>query len=259
MSWAARRKAAYVIIAGLIVFVPLAITSYVLLEKDPTCFDGVQNQGEHSADRGGPCVLLDERALTPYTVSWARALPVRLPDANGGGVYNVVAYIENPNQDAWVKNAAYRFRLYDAQNLLVGEREGVVTILPGATTPVFEGGIESGSRKATRAFFEFTEPLVWERGEKPFVDIAVGNPTVSVDGTTRVVATVQNTGSALYEHVGFVAVLFDTTGNAFAASQTVRDSIGRKESAELVFTWPTVFEKVPGRIDVLPVMLRDVL
>jgi hypothetical protein len=165
----------------------------------------------------------------------------------------------NPNQDAWVKSASYRFRLYDAQNLLVGEREGVVTILPGATTPVFEGGIESGSRKATRAFFEFTEPLVWERGEKPFVDIAIGNPTVSSEGTTRVSVTAQNTGSTVYEHVGFVAVLFDTTGNAFAASKTVRDTIGRKESAELVFTWPTVFEKVPGRIDVLPVMLREVL
>lgn len=259
MSWAARRKAAYLIIAGLLVFVPIAIAAYVLLEKDPTCFDGMQNQGEYSVDRGGPCVLLDERALTPHTVSWARALPVRLPGEHGGGIYNAVAYVENPNQDAWVKSASYRFRLYDSQNLLVGEREGVITILPGATTPVFEGGIESGSRKATRAFFEFTEPLVWERGEKPFVDIAVGNPTVSSDGTTRVSVMVQNTGSLVYEQVGFVAVLFDTTGNAFAASQTVRDAIGRKESAELVFTWPVVFEKVPGRIDVLPVMLREVL
>jgi hypothetical protein len=253
MTWAAKRKAAYIIIFALLVFVPVGIFVYVKMQKAPTCFDGIRNQDEHAVDRGGPCVLLDERALTPYAISWARALPVRVPDSDGGGVYNAVAYVENPNTDAWVKRAAYRFRLYDAQNILVGEREGYITLLPQATTPVFEGGIESGTRKATRAFFEFTEPLVWERGAPPYPDLLIGNPVMSSYGTTRVTVKAQNTGSSRYEDIGFVAVLFDTTGNAFAVSKTVRDSFGRKEVAELVFTWPTIFEKVAGRIDVLPV------
>ncbi len=255
MSWAARRKASYITVFSLLVMVPVGIFVFVTLQKAPTCFDGVANQGEYSIDKGGPCVLLDERALTPHAVQWARALPVRLPSGNGGGIYNAVAYIENPNTGAWVKEASYRFRLYDTQNILVGEREGVATLLPQATTPIFEGGIESGSRRATRAFFEFTEPLVWERGEDLYPDLLVGNPVVKNEETTRVTVTVQNSGSQLYENVGFVAVLFDTTGNAFAASKTVRETLGRKESAELVFTWPTLFEKVAGRIDVFPVVV----
>src|SRR3954467_14194633 len=115
MSWAMKRRVLYVL--GVIIFlailigVPLAIS----LHKEPTCFDGVANQGETSPDHGGPCVLLDEASITPNAVILARSFRVR------DGTYAAIAYIENPNSGAGVEKVKYRMALYDSENVLVTE------------------------------------------------------------------------------------------------------------------------------------------
>ncbi len=250
MSWASRRQATYIF--GVIFFfgaLVVAPAAYWYLSIPETCFDGIQNQGEAVTDKGGPCKLLDERTLTPQGILWTRAFQVR------DGSYSVVAYVENPNENAGVALAPYRFKLYDDRNVLVAERNGTAFIMPGAITPMYEGAIDTGSRTVARAYLEFTAPLVWERLYDATRPVVVSAKNMADPGTSpRLTATVQNTGVADLRDVGFIATVFDTAGNAFASSETVVPLLEDGERKELVFTWPDPFTYLPGRTDVVVVL-----
>lgn len=229
--------------------VVLGIPAAIWIYEPPTCYDGEQNQGETAPDKGGPCPLLDERLLNPSTILWARAFSVR------GGLYNAVAYIENPNVSAGVRQVRYRLRLYDERNVLVAEREGATFLMPGGVTPVFEGAVNTGYRTVSRAFLALTSGQIWERMENAAKAISVGNLVMqSEDSTPRLEATVRNTSVAPILEPEFVAVVFNAAGNAFAASATTLTRLAPNESARLVFTWPDPFPHVVSRIDVLPVL-----
>lgn len=221
---------------------------YKYITIPPTCVDAIQNQGETSVDRGGPCPLLDENSLQAHAVLWARAFRVR------DGSYNVAAYIQNPNREAGVQEAHYRFALYDSQNVLVADRVGTTFLMPGTITPVFESRIDTGTRIVTRSYFEFTEPLVWERAENAALAVSVGNKQVSNTKTPRITADVQNTSVAHIFDLRFVAIVFDPAGNAFAGSATALSRLDGGESTELIFSWPDPFPSQVGRVDVLPVI-----
>lgn len=249
MSWASRRKTIYLSsIIGVFVLlmsVPLTIWLY----EPASCFDGERNQGETAVDRGGPCKLLDERSLVPYAVLWSRSFSVR------DGMHNAVAYIENPNPNAGVSDALYRFRLYDEENLLVAEREGTIDIMPGAITPIFESDISTGNREVARTFFEFAGPLTWERLTDRSHDVAVENKrTRDIDTRPRITARVVNESVRDMRDLILVAVAFDAAGNAFAASRTVIPLLPGDEQEQVTFTWPEPFDRQVARVDVLPVI-----
>ncbi|OGG59594.1 hypothetical protein A2765_03245 [Candidatus Kaiserbacteria bacterium RIFCSPHIGHO2_01_FULL_56_24] len=254
MSWASRRRFLYIfgflLVVGSVTIIPLWIHFY----KPGDCSDGKQNNAETAVDKGGDCRLLDERSLLPVTVVWTRTMPVRVPGQEQGS-YSAVAYIENPNVNAGVMQAPYRFKLYDSENVLVAEVEGSTYVMPGTVTPVFEGGINTGHRKAARAYFEFTAPLVWERLYDATEPITVPTKDV-VNATTepRLNAVVKNGSVADLRNTQFVATIFDTAGNAFAGSATEVQFLERGKQQDVVFTWSEPFPYLPGRIDVLPVM-----
>lgn len=248
MSWASRRKAVYTLTTflffALLIGVPLFFW-YVSLPE--TCTDGIQNGNETAIDKGGPCPILDERLLSPHAILWAREFSVR------DGTYNVIAYLENPNEGAGVAEAPYRIRLYDARNVLVAEREGSAYLMPGTVTPIFEGAIDTGNRSVSRAYLEFTAPLTWVRMTDVTLPIEIESKEVVDAGTApRLVAKVRNSSVSDLHDIQFVATIFDTAGNAFAGSATLVPVLHEGERKEIVFTWPDRFMYVPGRIDVLP-------
>lgn len=245
MSWASRRKTGYIAILLVLILVPAMFFFSLWWYRAASCFDGVQNQGEYSIDRGGPCVRLDERQLIPYSVLWARPFMVR------DGRASATAYIENPNHTAGVPQVSYVMGLYDEKNVLIAEREGVVSIMPGTITPVFVGGIDTGARTPARAFFTFTSRLEWERMEPYLRDIVVSNKLITTTGEPKVTAHVENESVHGAKDLFFVATVFDQAGNAFASSQTAVEYLEGKEKRDLTFTWREQFAFTPARVDVL--------
>jgi hypothetical protein len=249
MNWASRRRSLY--ISGVAAFfaVAIGIPLVLWLYEPATCFDSIQNQTETAVDRGGPCKLLDARQLIPHSVLWAR------PFAARPGIHSAVAYIENPNKDAGVVEAPYRIKLYDDRNVLVAEREDITPIMPGTITPVFAADMGSGERKASRAFFEFLAPLVWERLQDLSEGIAISDKLVeNIETSPRVTATVTNQDVIDFKNVTVVAVVFDTAGNAFAASRTAIPILEVRASIPVTFTWSDPFTKKVARVDVLVVV-----
>lgn len=250
MSWASQRRFTY--LTGIFLFFLIVIggpIAYKILTIPQTCFDGKQNQGETAIDKGGPCILLDERYLQPQSIMWARSFRVR------DGSYNAVAYIRNPNENAGVESVQYRFSLYDAQNILVAERTGTTYIMPGGITPVIETGLPTGNRIAVHTYFEFTAPLAWKHMNNVSSAITISNTTVADTASApQVSATALNTSVETLNKVSFVAVLFEPNGNAFQTSSTIIDTFPPDASQVITFTWPDPFTSEMGHVDIIPVI-----
>ncbi|MDO8561827.1 MAG: hypothetical protein Q7S05_03310 [bacterium] len=249
MSWASRRRSFYLL--GLVAFLVIAVVVPLVVHfyKPPSCSDGIQNQGETAPDKSGPCILLDERALAPVSVLWARSFEVR------PGSYSAVAYIENSNKNAGVRSVGYRFGLYDSQNLLVSERTGTTFIMPNSVTPVFEANIDAGNRTVAHTYLEFTEPRVWERMKNPAASITITNREVASEGSgARATATIENTSISTLSNALFVVVVFDPEGTAHAASMTSVGRLPPDAKQQIVFTWPDPFRARVGRVDMLALM-----
>lgn len=248
MSWAARRRAFYILgflcILGALVSAPV----YSFLKTPPTCFDGIQNGLETNLDRGGSCVVLDETLLIPLTVQWTRPFEVQ------EGMYNAVGYIENPNENAGIRALNYEVRLYDAQNILVASRQGKTFVMPGSITPIFEGRIDTGTHVVTRAFLDFDQVQRWERMSDVARVVAIENKVVKdVTQSPRIEAVAHNTSVKPIPNPAFVAVVFDTVGNAFAGSRTVFERLSPDEAHPIVFTWSKPWPLAVGRIDIIPI------
>ena len=249
MSWASRRRTSYLLGVLLFFAVVIGIPAALWLYEPPACFDSKQNKGETAIDKGGPCRILDERALIPHSTLWSRALLVR------GGNYNAIAYIENPNKEAGVRAVSYHFGLYDQRNILIAERTGTTFIMPGGVTPVFEGSINTGNRPVAHTYFELTGIPVWERMTNAAGVLSISNKVMSSTASVpRLAAMVENTSVASVITPSFAAVVFDPAGNAFASSATTLDRLAPGEKREIVFTWPDPFPTAVGRIDILPLL-----
>ncbi|MCW9054873.1 MAG: FxLYD domain-containing protein [Candidatus Pacebacteria bacterium] len=247
MSWAAKRRAIYLGGVTLFLFVVVGVPVFLLWYEQPTCFDGVQNQGELSIDRGGPCALLHESQVQPEVVLWARSFEV-IP-----GVYNAVAYVSNPNFSAGVVAAPYSFKLFDAENILVAERKGVTYVIPNAITSVFEGGVATGNRVPARTFFEFLSPLEWERVDSPVKGLAVGDRELTEETSApRITAEIKNNSFSDIHNIEVVATVFDEQDTAIASSRTAIESLQQQSSQIVVFTWPRPFTGVVSRIEIVP-------
>jgi hypothetical protein len=246
MSWASQRRTSYAL--GVIIFFLVIIggpIAYWYFNIPVSCFDGLQNQGETAVDKGGPCELLDPNALSPEAILWTRAFRVR------DGSYNAVAYVRNQNATAGVLQASYKFGLYDANNILVAEQSGTTPVMPGTITPVFSGAVDTGNRIVTHAYFQFTEPLKWEKLGDTSTGVNIHDTSVTDTQTVpRVSAIATNTSVRDLKNIIFIVAVFDPAGNAFAASQTAVDVLPAGADQSIVFTWPDAFLVPVGRVDI---------
>src|SRR3989338_1291289 len=249
MSWASRRRGIYLlgIISFLIIVIVIPIAKYIFQTR--TCTDGKQNQGETAPDKGGPCPILDERALSPSSILWSRSFSVR------DGSYSSVAYVVNENANAGVRQVSYRFGLYDESSVPVAERVGKMFVMPLSITPAYEMKIDTGNRKVSHTYFEFTEPLIWERLKSGAAVISISNKEITDIGSSpRLEAIAENVSIAPVLDLSFVTVIFDSTGNARATSMTSLARLDAGEKQKIVFTWPNPFTSSVGRIDIFPLV-----
>jgi len=154
MSWAKNRQINY--LAGILLFA-LIVVGFILwrLNPAPSCTDNILNQNETGIDCGGTCPQACESELFKLSVLWARSFEV-VP-----GTYDAVAYVENVNPSAGIKDIFYSFKFYDKENILITERNGHTFISPNEKFAVFENAIDVGQRIPKRTFFEFIQKPDW--------------------------------------------------------------------------------------------------
>jgi len=251
MAWAGRRRFTYLSFAFLIIALVLAVLYLLFFYRGPTCFDGIQNGSERGIDCGGGCKRICAPDAKVPIVLWSRSFAV-VP-----GVYNALAYIENPNTQFISSPLSYRFKLFDEKNILVAEREGSTILTATGIVPVFEGGIITGERTPLYTFFEFTADVSWQLRDTDKHIIVVSKELHSEDLGPRIEAVLQNPDVTPLHDIEAVATVFDEHDNAINASRTIVELLPAGGKTTIVFTWPEPFSAKPVRIDVIARTLND--
>jgi len=246
MQWAFQRKFYYAIGAFLFVLIVLSVPLYRIIFVTPSCSDGKQNGDERGTDCGGSCALMCQADVRKPIVHWSRMFKVT------SGVYDALAYVENPNIGARTDEAIYRFKVYDVDNILILERVGKTRMEAGEAFAVFLGGVKTGEREPRRVFFEFEPDTLFTKGLQTEAAIVAVSPTLeSPDEIPRLTATLKNRTALPVSDIDVVAILY-AGENAVVASATHVDGIKGNGEEKVLFTWSQSIPEVITRIEIIP-------
>lgn len=260
LSWGERRKYTYLTAFGIIAFAFLCWIYFAFFFQAATCFDGKQNGAEVGVDCGGSCSLLCVNQARQPTVAWARSFltvsATSTTPAAGqvpNNLYTAAAYIQNTNLTAGARNVAYSFQLFDANNQLIIERDGVSNLPPLPIIPIIEPGIPTGTHTVARTLFSFSDLPVWHTiAPDALPPVNISDQALASDGS-RLSLTLENNTVQDISDITVGSVLFDSNGVALAASKSLIHSLPHKSSQAVTFTWPLgVSGVVRAEITVLP-------
>lgn len=251
-TWSSRRKFSYGlgVIVTLIVLVILPI--FYFFYKPPTCSDNRQNGNELGIDCGGSCVKLCQNTFLSPQIAWGGAKFEKVVD----GLYNVAAYIINPNVNGAAIDVPYKISLYDNRGILITDRQGKVTLSPHRNSLAFEPAVDVGKRIPVKAIFEFIEAPVWFKSHDTLGGLAVIDKTYREDGSSSSLeVTLENRTLYPYKNINISVVLLDSKGNAQGFSRTKVDNIDPKNGREIAsFTWPINRNGSITSIEVIPII-----
>lgn len=245
-SWSQKRKSTYFVgfVAFLLIIMVLPV--YLIFYKTPTCFDGKQNGDEKGVDCGGSCVNLCKSQYLEPNIIWARVIEVK------PGLYNTLAYVENPNIDAGVDSISYSFKIKDNNGVLIYERKGDTFIPPDKFFAIFENEISIAERIPSKVIFEFTNEALWKNKENKEVSLTVLNESISrEESSPRIDATVGNKTLGSISRIEVIAIAYGGDGNALGFSRTFIDKLDKEENQNVVFTWPKPFKSKVEKIEII--------
>lgn len=240
-SWRARRQLAYLgalLLSGLVV----AGTVYFFSRSPASCHDGRQNQKEEGVDCGGLCTPCLGNVQEPV-VQWSRFFPV------GEHAYDAAALLESNNLSAGAKKITYRFKLYDAQNILIAVREGSTFLRPRDRLILFEPNIDAGFREPRRVATEI-DPIAWVYEPHEALPLIVARQIFETEPFGRLTLEIRNTALVSVHDTLVQAVLYDETDNAIAASETTVAELPGQKQIPIFLTWPHAFFSEPARIEI---------
>lgn len=240
MEWSKKRKIFYVAAFVGVIALVLIPAVYLIVYKEPTCFDGAQNGSEAGIDCGGSCALYCTFEMKPLRIVWAK------PFLFAPGHYDIGAYVENPNQSAGIPSLRYTVRAFDAEGEEVAERTGVLEVGPGSPALLFEGNFSSETLPV-RAEVDFDPAYqsAWRKAKRAETKLVTKNYAIRYsDAGPRFDAVVVNTDPVTPAGRTVVgAIILDGTRNPVAVSRTIVDGIANGGEQPVFFTWP---EQFPG-------------
>lgn len=250
LTWSSKRKM-YVVAGFLaILFAFLIWKAVPYLNQEPTCFDGKLNGEEEGIDCGGSCELFCSAEALGLVTRWSRFQEV-VP-----GRYNVMALVENQNQEAAVEEIFYEFKLYDKDNIFITRKTGSTYITPNTQTAIFESALQTGNRAPSRIQFKFTTPPKWVTVKRSFFNalqvFSEDKVLTNLFVSPELDAKITNASKFDLFDVDVVALLYDEEGGVIGFSKTLIERINRGETQDVVFTWPEGFDVSPTRIEVTP-------
>ena len=251
MSWAQRRKATYLSGVSLFFIIIILIIVVPKLFKTATCFDGIKNQNETGIDCGGPCQTLCKAGYINPVVQW-----VRWAKVTSSGAYNFLAYVENPNIGAGVYSAPYDFKIYDKDDVLLFEKNGITYIPPNKNFAIFEDGVNILDKTPARISFTFAPGATWQKMDNRELGVVSDSSVLSKESTKpRVDAVIRNKTLQELKNIEVVAILYGSNDNAVAFSRTKIDSLAGESIQNAVFTWPEPFSSKIYRIEIVTKIL----
>ncbi len=250
-SWSKRRRTLYATVILILLVGAVLVPAFFILYEAPSCSDGIQNGKEQGIDCGGSCQRLCASSFLAPSLAWTRFEEV------APGLYNVAAYIVNPNPDAEAVDVPYRMTLYDDRGIPIVDVDGQVVLPPHRNTLAFKGAVSVGKRVPAKALFQFTGAPQWYSRQDPLAALIIGDKDYSEDGSgSSLVVSLRNPGVRPIEGVAVYVILYDALDNAIGFSKTYVDEVLPQGTALAPFTWPSIRSDEVISIEVLPVLER---
>lgn len=236
LSWSTKRRFMYGLLLIILTSGFLGFVYYKTLYRAPTCTDGVKNGDEMGVDCGGSCSNICTTDTLSPIVLWAKPFLVV------NNVYNLAAYVENPNVNSKNTTAEYTFSVYDENHQLIGIRTGQTFIPKNKRFVVFEPSFTTGARKAKTVDFQFTKLGTWVKDTTKDPLLAIQYSPLSGTSTVpRIDGTITNNSLSTVKNVELVALVLDNKENVVAVSRTFVDDVAKSQSQDFVFMWPRPF------------------
>lgn len=236
-----RSKQIIIVLAYFLIFASIAFGVYFLyLRPEPTCSDGKKNQDEEQIDCGGLCPSCELRTLQDLKVLWVKALETT------GQNYDLVARIQNSNQNYGTGSFQYEFKLYDLNDQLIVSRKGLSFILPREKKYITVIKVPV-DRSVAKIALEIDQNIAWEKipnYQAPEVGVFDKKYEVLREDTifARASGRIKNTGHFSYPTVELVTVLFAGENEPVAVNRTTINSLSAGQ--ERYFSAPWLFEVV---------------
>lgn len=217
-----------------------------LFAEGPTCFDGIQNQGEQGIDCGGPC------KPCPPILEKIKVLKVEAVRADSQS-FDLLARIENPNREYGGSEVSYRFEIFDQENALIKKVEGVTFIFPSQAKYVIETPVNLLASPWKVSFS--IQNVNWQRlanfenvgleiYEKKYTELPPGQAYVS-----KASGIVQNTSNFDYKKIEIVVVLYDSRENIINFQRTEMLTFYANDKRYFEVSWRKPIYKKVQRFD----------
>ncbi len=248
MSWAVKKRVLYFSVFLAVIIFIIGGSFFLFINTTPSCTDEVKNQNEVGIDCGGPCKFFCDSQMVDLNILWTRSFLI------APGVYNSVAYMENSNMKAGIKEIKYIFKLFDKKGVLIKERVGKDFVPPGKTFAIFEPAVRVGNRIVARTDIKIKGDLKWKKMKKFKRVFEIQDVVKELNQKNpKITATLVNNLTKEISNIEITATIFDLEGNALNASQTYVEKIGKREKKEIFFTWQKPIKEEVSRIDIKPI------
>ncbi len=225
---------------GLLGLGVIAIIYFWSSRPVPTCYDGMQNQGEQGVDCGGPCAA----ACIPANIHNIAPLGDVLVFNTGGGRATILAQVANANAGFAAKSFDYRFDLYDASNTIIQSVQGQSFLYDGEVKYLIAPNVETAGLVDRAALV--IRNVQWagtsHMGIVPQFVLQNNGPAPSPAGTVTVAGALKNNDLASFSGILVVAVFKSVQGDVIGASQTTLDGIAPDETENFA----VMYLDVPG-------------
>jgi len=159
-----------------------------------------------------------------------------------GNVYDLVAQIRNPNQEAGLRELDYKFVLLDASGGVIREIEGQTCLLPQESRYIIRSGVDLAGLKPIKVQIELY-PVSWIRKKKlSLPDLVVLEEATdlrtSSTGQTELFAITKNESYYSFQTVEINIVLLDSNHSVVGVNYTTFNNFYTQTKREFRVHWP---------------------
>ncbi len=161
---------------------------------------------------------------------------------SSGNVYDLVAQIRNPNQEAGLRELDYKFVLLDASGGVIREIEGQTCLLPQESRYIIRSGVPLAGLKPSKVLIELY-PGSWIRKKKlSLPDLVVLEEAIdlraSSTGQTELFAITKNESYYSFQTVEVNVVLLDSNHSVVGVNYTTFNNFYTQTKREFRMHWP---------------------
>ncbi len=242
------RKRIVILGIYLAVIVLIGATIYFMFKSDPTCYDGIRNQGETGIDCGGPCSPCQKR----ITLDKLKVESVEMADDGKGGK-DVLIKIYNPNEEYGARS--FQYVLVDD----LGNRSKVYTdfILPKETKYVIVNDYFLNKQATTVSVGINNEKIDWRQVvnyDDPKLVVANKRFQKATEGVfyAKIIGLLTNKSGIDYETIKIKGVLRDENGVFLGASYQIINTLPANEKREFQIVFPNNLKERVHSVEVQP-------